>query len=199
MTEAGVWMAITESQTALPQAVVQYREDQCIPVANRLAGLTRLGRYAAFNVKRSVLVAETSEVPEISAALTPVEAISLTALNARQCAEFAQTGQSDPAATAPILYSVLFNIPDDWREEFDDWYDREHIPMIMGCREWAGAKRYHVLGGPYTHLALHYITCASAFDSPSLKAARLTPWRNRLVAHRWFTNVDKMIHYREGG
>lgn len=199
MADAGVWLAMAESQTAPLNAVAQCREAQFAPVANRLAGLKRLERYTAFNVRRSVLVAEMAEVPEVRPEFNPDAAIDCTTLNTRKCSEFIQVGETDPVAAAPILYSVLFDIPSDWREEFDAWYDQEHIPMIMGCREWAGAMRYHVLGGRYTHLALHYIKSASAFDHAALKAARLTPWRNRLVEHRWFTDVDKMIHFKEGG
>ena len=199
MAETGVWLAMAESQAAPLNAVAECRETHFVPIANQLPALIRCERYTAFNVKRSVLVAETANVPQSQTEFAADSSIVCTALNARKCADFVQEGETDAVAVSPILYSVLFNIPADWHEEFDSWYDQEHIPMIMACREWAGSKRYHVQGGPHTHLALHYIKSASAFDAPSLKAARLTPWRNRLVQHRWFTDVDKMIHFKEGG
>jgi hypothetical protein len=91
----------------------------------------------------------------------------------------------------------LFKVPPEWHGEFDAWYDQEHMPMIFACEDWYMTTRYHVQGSEWTHLALHRIGGAGAFDSPALKAARLTPWRKKLLEHRWFTDVDKMIYFKQ--
>ena len=88
-------------------------------------------------------------------------------------------------------------MPPEWREEFDAWYDREHIPMMLKCPDWPGAARYHVLNSNWTHLALHYVRDASAIDSPALRAARATPGRARFAAQSWFSGFDKMFYFKQ--
>lgn len=94
-----------------------------------------------------------------------------------------------PGLDAPILYAVWFDVPEEARAEFDDWYDSEHVPLLMGCAEWLMVRRFHVAEGvpkSYTHLALHYLQSEHALESPAREAARATEWRSRLAAAEWF-------------
>jgi hypothetical protein len=196
MAGTGAWFAIAESETADLAALTRWREERLAPLASSIPDVCRVERYTAFNVRRTVLLAHTGELADMQ----PVAdhgAIRCKTMTARKCSEFSQPSESDAISAAPILYSVLFNIPIEWHQEFDVWYDQEHIPMILACKEWAMTSRYHVRNGDWTHLALHYIKSASAFDDPALKAARLTPWRKKFLKHRWFTDVDKMIHFKQ--
>lgn len=199
MPNLGVWFGSSETQGADVAAASRWRDAALLPVARALPGVDRIERYCAFNVSRCVVVANRSDPNPVAMPVVAPAGVTSLQLSARQCALFRQPGVADPIAAAPILYSVLFKIPPDWHAEFDAWYDTDHMPIILGCKRWAMTARYHVIGSPYTHLALHYIECASAFDDAALKAARQTPWRNKLLAHRWFTDVDKMIYFKQSG
>ncbi|MGF7159350.1 hypothetical protein FHS85_000969 [Rhodoligotrophos appendicifer] len=103
---------------------------------------------------------------------------------------FTQEG-TDPktALDAPVIHSVWFNVPDSERAEFDDWYESEHIPLLMKSPDWLMVRRLSVSEGtpdPFTHLSIHYLAREEALNSPERQAARTTAWRDRLAARDWF-------------
>ncbi|UOK73307.1 DUF4286 family protein [Ancylobacter polymorphus] len=178
--------------------MIRWRDDVAAPSIERRQPAVRVARYTAFNVNQSAIVAELSGAGSADDLPSAPKGIESSVLFAHKISEFRQPSLHADASPS-ILYSVVFDIPQEWHEEFNAWYDQEHMPMIFECREWLRTMRYRVEGSTKaTHLALHYIQDPSAFDSPPLKAARLTPWRNALVKHRWFTDVEKMIYYRQG-
>lgn len=98
-------------------------------------------------------------------------------------------GLGDEALDAAILYPVFFSVPDESADDFNAWYDDEHVPMLLKCEDWLLVRRFDIYDGepqPWTHLALHYLRGLSALDSPELEAARNTEWRKRLGEESWF-------------
>lgn len=98
-------------------------------------------------------------------------------------------GQDDGVIDAPVLYAVFFSVPDERVDEFNSWYDDEHVPLLLKCDHWLAVRRFEILEGepqPWTHLAVHYIADMAAFDSPERKAARSTEWRAKLAEEPWF-------------
>jgi hypothetical protein len=93
------------------------------------------------------------------------------------------------ALDAPLLYAVAFNIPNEAQAEFDAWYETEHVPLLLECKDWLMVRSLRVADGvpeKYTHLALHYLADARALQAPERDAARKTDWRNRLAKNVWF-------------
>ena len=98
-------------------------------------------------------------------------------------------GVGDESLEAPILYTVFFSVPDERAEEFNRWYEEEHVPMLLKCEDWLRVRRFEIYEGepqPWTHLSLHYLTDMSAFDSPEREAARTTDWYKKLSEEPWF-------------
>jgi hypothetical protein len=90
---------------------------------------------------------------------------------------------------SPILYPVFFDIPPEAHAEFDAWYEEDHAPTLMKCKDWAMIRRFRIVDGApasWTHLALHYLTDIAALESPERAEARNSPWRARLAAQPWF-------------
>ena len=67
-----------------------------------------------------------------------------------------------PEEDTPWLYIVHTDIPDDIVDEYNDWYDREHLPM--GKASLAGA----------TGLASHRIVGSPAGKSPFARLTEIT-------------------------
>lgn len=91
---------------------------------------------------------------------------------------------------APVILCVFFAVPLENRGNFEDWYDTEHIPMLLDCPDWLMARRFDIVQWdpePYTHVILHYLNDKSALESDALKKSRETPWRQSLAAQSWFT------------
>lgn len=106
-----------------------------------------------------------------------------------QISDQSRAGLASDPADAPILFPVFFSVPDERAKEFNDWYTEEHVPLLLKAKHWLACRRYLIVDGepePWTHLALHYIADAAAFDAPERAAARDTPWRRKLAAEPWF-------------
>lgn len=101
----------------------------------------------------------------------------------------ARPGQEEAGIDAAVILAVFFNVPFDNAPEFNDWYDGEHIPMLLECEDWLMARRLLVVDANperYSHMCLHYLNDRSALESDPVKRARDTDWRNRLAAEPWF-------------
>ncbi|MEJ0093193.1 MAG: hypothetical protein WDN46_07110 [Methylocella sp.] len=93
------------------------------------------------------------------------------------------------AIDAALVYAVWFEVPETALSDFDAWYEIDHVPHLMGCKDWLMVRRFRVVDGEPTRanrLALHYLADRSALASPERAAARQTPWRDRMAALPWF-------------
>jgi len=98
-------------------------------------------------------------------------------------------GGADDSLDAPILYAVYFSVPDERVEDFNRWYEEEHVPMLLKCESWLRVRRFDIYEAdpqPWTHLSLHYLADMSALDSPERAAARTTDRYKRLAEEPWF-------------
>jgi len=175
-----------------------WRDQVLLPAVSALPGAGMSHIYGAFNANQLALVTQLGDTaPTMQAPPAPPPRVSLRLDLAELTYEKLQPGTRDPLDVG-ILYSVRFKVPPDWADEFDRWYEEEHLEMIYGSRQWSMSRRYRIVEsapGGDTHLALHYLSDARGLDAPQAKAARITPWRNRLVTQRWFTDVEKMIYF----
>jgi hypothetical protein len=80
------------------------------------------------------------------------------------CEQIADMGSP---ARGDYLSVVAFAVPDEFTAAFDDWYEGEHVPMLLEADDWLRVRRYRVLdgtGGPWTHLALHELGSVEVMD-----------------------------------
>jgi hypothetical protein len=192
----GVWLGVAKSSSNSMPALAKWRDEVVAPTVAKFSELERFGRYTAFNLPQTLLLADVRSRPH-GVNLRAPDGVDFASLSAAACSEVRQPGLDDPTS-APLLYTVIFKVADDWQAEFDEWYDVEHIPMIFECKDWSLTRRYRLdRESGYTHLAIHYIMNARAFDSPALKAARLTPWRAKFLEQSWFTGSEKAIYFQQ--
>lgn len=87
----------------------------------------------------------------------------------------------------PWIFSVGIWMPNPWREEFCAWYQYEHGPLLLECREWKGFQFFEApTKRGCQFYALHRLASRSALDSPQRKRSRATPWFHRLSKNNWF-------------
>jgi hypothetical protein len=87
----------------------------------------------------------------------------------------------DAAVTdAPWLYIVHTDIPDDIVDEYNAWYDEEHLPRLVTVPGVPRARRYTALDGNPRYLTAYELTDRDAFSSPEGLKARKTPWTERM-------------------
>lgn len=111
-----------------------------------------------------------------------------------------QEGRTTDALDAPYVYAVFFDVPAEWDDDFNAWYEKDHIPLLMECDQWLMVRRFRIADGEpksWTHLALHYIADPGALRSPARERARATPWRARLAKETWFSPAYS-VYRRQG-
>jgi hypothetical protein len=80
----------------------------------------------------------------------------------------------------PWLYIVHTDIPDDIVAEYNEWYDREHLPRLVTVPDIVRARRYTAVSGNPRYLTAYELTDRDAFESPEGLQARKTPWTARM-------------------
>jgi len=94
------------------------------------------------------------------------------------------------------LCAVAFAVPCEREAQLDDWYENEHIPLLMRAPDWLRVRRYKVFsgdGGAWTDFALHELRSLAVMDSPERKTARSGPKRDSLAGEAWFENSGRWL------
>jgi hypothetical protein len=77
-----------------------------------------------------------------------------------------------------------FHYPDIPADEFDDWYDTEHIPERMGVAGFLNAQRWVATDGSATAMATYDLTSLDVLEDPAYtvrKGEGRTPWSKRIA------------------
>ena len=85
-----------------------------------------------------------------------------------------------PETDTPWLYIVHTDIPDDIVDEYNEWYDREHLPRLVTVPGVIRARRYNAVSGNPRYLTAYELTDRDAFESPQGLQARKTPWTAKM-------------------
>jgi hypothetical protein len=85
-----------------------------------------------------------------------------------------------PAEDTPWLYLVHTDIPDHIVDEYNEWYDKEHLPRLVTVPGVVRARRYTATSGSPRYLTAYELTERDAFESPEGLKARKTPWTEKM-------------------
>ncbi|HEY7618608.1 MAG TPA: hypothetical protein VH834_02500 [Solirubrobacteraceae bacterium] len=112
------------------------------------------------------------------------------------CDQISDTGDTGQAAGA--LFVVAFAVPGAAAARFDDWYESEHVPMLMQADGWLRVRRFATgpgsEGPPWTRFALHELRDRKVMDAPEREGARATPRRAQLSAEPWFSPNGRWLY-----
>ena len=78
------------------------------------------------------------------------------------------------------LYVVHTDVPDEVAAEYNDWYDREHLPRLARVPGVVRARRYVACDGHPRYFTAYDLADRDAFTSPQGLEARKTPWTERM-------------------
>jgi hypothetical protein len=85
-----------------------------------------------------------------------------------------------PGQDTPWLYLVHTDIPDRIVGEYNEWYDKEHLPRLVTVPGVVRARRYTAVSGSPRYLTAYELTDRNAFESPEGLTARKTPWTEKM-------------------
>lgn len=90
----------------------------------------------------------------------------------------ANSGPSPDGAGA--LLCNFMNISPEHEEEFNAWYDTEHIPRLSTVPGVLSARRYRAVAETPAYLAIYHVAQRSTLESAAWKSAARTPWNERI-------------------
>jgi hypothetical protein len=92
-------------------------------------------------------------------------------------------GDELPPDRAGGLLLNAMNIAPEFEAEFNEWYDREHIPALSAVPGVLCARRFRGTSGTRKYVALYHLAAPEVQESAEWKAARESDWTARLKPH----------------
>jgi hypothetical protein len=86
-----------------------------------------------------------------------------------------------PPEAGGLLLNAM-NIAPEREAEFNEWYDKEHIPALSAVPGVLCARRFRGTG-ERKYVALYHLATPDVQESPEWKAARESDWTSRLQPH----------------
>lgn len=95
--------------------------------------------------------------------------------------------QAAPANGANAMLFFAMNVAAEVEIDFNDWYDREHVPALAAVPGCQRARRFRILQavseGNHRYLALYHLASPEVCSSGAWKQAVETPWTHRIRPH----------------
>ena len=91
-------------------------------------------------------------------------------------------GEQLPPAKAGGLLLNAMNIAPEIEAEFNEWYDKEHIPALAAVPGVLAARRFRGTGNR-KYVALYHMATPAVQESAEWKQARQSEWTSRLQPH----------------
>jgi hypothetical protein len=87
-----------------------------------------------------------------------------------------------PAGAGGLLLNAM-NVVPEFEAEFNEWYDKEHIPALAAVPGVLCARRFRGTSGNRKYVALYHLDGPEVQDSAEWKKARESEWTDRLKPH----------------
>jgi hypothetical protein len=87
-----------------------------------------------------------------------------------------------PAGAGGLLLNAM-NIAPPFEAEFNEWYDKEHIPALRAVPGVLAARRFRGTSGNRKYVALYHLATPEVQESAEWKKARESDWTSRLQPH----------------
>jgi hypothetical protein len=92
-------------------------------------------------------------------------------------------GDELPPRDAGALLLNAMNIAPELEAEFNEWYDKEHIPALGAVPGVLGARRFRGASANRKYVALYHLAAPDVVESAEWKDARESDWTSRLKPH----------------
>ena len=89
-------------------------------------------------------------------------------------------GDRLPPDNAGGLLLNAMNIAPEFEAEFNEWYDKEHIPALSAVPGVLCARRFRGTSGNRKYVALYHLAAPEVQESAEWKQARQSDWTSRL-------------------
>ncbi|HTT79128.1 MAG TPA: hypothetical protein VMF86_05570 [Stellaceae bacterium] len=85
-----------------------------------------------------------------------------------------------PVGAAAALLFIAMNVAPEHENEFNEWYNAEHLPQLGAVPGVLSARRYRGSGATQRYAAIYHLANPDVTQSAAWKAAANTPWTERM-------------------
>jgi hypothetical protein len=104
-----------------------------------------------------------------------------------------------PVGQAAALLLVAMNVVPEQENEFNEWYNSEHLPQLGAVPGVLCARRYRGTGATQRYAAIYHLANPDVTSSAAWRTAGDTPWTQRMRPHfRDLTRLDVRRYQRAG-
>jgi len=98
----------------------------------------------------------------------------------RWACEQINPGEALPSMVSHALFVAIGDAPREHEDEFNHWYDEEHLPLLSQVPGVLRARRFFDPEGSPRYIALYDLADASVPQHPAWKAALATDWSRKM-------------------
>jgi hypothetical protein len=141
------------------------------------------GRYLATYELVSPQVLESPEyLAHVGEHHTPwsKRMLARTAVFRRWACEQILPGDALPHMMAHAMFAAIGDVPPEHEDEFNRWYDEEHVPLLVQVPGVLSARRFRASSGSPRYVALYDLADDSVPQHPAWRAATRTDWSARI-------------------
>jgi hypothetical protein len=104
-------------------------------------------------------------------------------------------GGTNMAKKGQGIFLVYTDIDPKYEEEFNAWYNTEHVPELLRLPGFLDAARYVAYKGRPKYLAVYELASVDALRSPEFQKWRAapSPWSRRIAPSVIGTNVIRVV------
>ena len=92
---------------------------------------------------------------------------------------------ADSETSAPGLLLVMMDIDPEHEEDFNRWYDEQHVPERLAIPGFVRARRYRAVEGAPKYLALYEVESPAVLESEEYRywiGEGQTEWTDRVLS-----------------
>lgn len=90
--------------------------------------------------------------------------------------------QVSPTNAGALLLNAM-NVAPEGEDDFNKWYDEEHIPALAAVPGVLCARRFRATQSPLKYVALYHVTAPEVVSCEAWQKAVDTPWTRRIRPH----------------
>jgi hypothetical protein len=128
--------------------------------------------------KNAVSTTETRDVASARAAIVPPGENAIA--REKLTLELRRSLGEPDGKPAPWIYVVQADIPDHIADEYNAWYDQEHLPRLVAVPGIRRARRFVTVEGAPKYFTAYDLDREDSFATPEAVKARKTPWTEKM-------------------
>jgi hypothetical protein len=95
--------------------------------------------------------------------------------------------------SSKYLLVVQMDIPPEFESEFNNWYDNEHVPLLMMVPGWLASRRFsRIQGDSPMYMTMYELESPSAIDREEHEKTHTTEGYRRIRPH--FMNFSSLLY-----